>query len=207
MSSAFSTPPIVTGPDDMRTNTSPSQQRIRRCFHGTPIAMLKLTSCWVALAVVLGIVGREVVTGKTDIRFSATRKHSHISSDDQGHDKVEELMVWTDEAPDNNSTTYSVIVLATNPHPSNQFRDKKRVKAYTPAGSAVISVQYARPAVTSVLGDESHEEPFFVSYARGADKRVRIFFMPGQVDEPQVCNIHYVFHDEGPETLPALTNH
>lgn len=82
---------------------------------------------------------------------------------------------WKDgEQPDQEWSTYSVIVVASNPHPSNLFRDRPRVEGHT---RGVISVQFADskptgPFNASAVGPLSNS--FFVSHDERADRRVPI---------------------------------
>lgn len=83
---------------------------------------------------------------------------------------------WTESARDSTSTTYSVIVVANNPHPSNQFRDKRRVQAYAPGGHNVVSVQYTSPSAARAF-DRRSPGAFFVRHPEGVDKCVRLVFI------------------------------
>lgn len=87
------------------------------------------------------------------------------------------LMQWSVE-DHANGTTVSVIVVESNHHQSNLFRDQARVQAYmssSAAGNVVTSVQFASPLPPTPLEDES-EAPFFLKHPEGVDKRVRIVY-------------------------------
>lgn len=72
-------------------------------------------------------------------------------------------------------STYSIIVVALNPHPSNLFRDKDRVRAYS---RGVISAKFANPRPGSELeADETgagQGDAFYVGHDKRADRRVRV---------------------------------
>lgn len=72
--------------------------------------------------------------------------------------------------------TYSVIVVASNPRPSNQFRDEKRVRCFNTlsGGRDVVSVQFGDPSPDKPPGID--EPPFGARHADGVSKRVRLIF-------------------------------
>jgi len=77
-----------------------------------------------------------------------------------------------------NGPTYSVIVVASNPRPSNQFRDEQRVRYFNrvSGGRDVVSVKFGDPAPDNPPG--TIEPPFGVRHPDGVDKRVRLIFRP-----------------------------
>jgi len=89
---------------------------------------------------------------------------------------MEDGLGWTDESVVE-GTTYSVIVVDTNPRPSNQFRDQQRVRAYNrQSGGGIVSVQFVNPAPPLKQWVED-EPPFFVGHPEGVDKQVRLVFI------------------------------
>lgn len=73
---------------------------------------------------------------------------------------------------------YSVIVVASNPRPSNLFRDRKRVKAHS---RGVISVRFADPVSQDVVGDHA----FGVAHDERAERRLRMIHTADLVDKDQ----------------------
>lgn len=82
-------------------------------------------------------------------------------------------MDWTDDKP-LEGTSYSIIVMEFNHHQSNLFRDRERVKAFSPAGNHVVSVRFGNPYPNSHWNAASSEAPFFVGHPEGVDRRIRI---------------------------------
>lgn len=69
---------------------------------------------------------------------------------------------------------YSVVVVASNPHPSNLFRDRRRVEAHS---RGVVSVKFAwpNPSGEPEPGAEGHlGAAFFAAHDQRADMHVRI---------------------------------
>ncbi|CAN0261209.1 unnamed protein product [Ectocarpus sp. 12 AP-2014] len=73
---------------------------------------------------------------------------------------------------------YSVIVVASNPRPSNLFRDRKRVKAHS---RGVISVRFADPVPRDVVRDYA----FGVAHDERAERRLRMIHTADLVDKDQ----------------------
>ncbi|CBJ28505.1 conserved unknown protein [Ectocarpus siliculosus] len=74
--------------------------------------------------------------------------------------------------------SYSVIVVASNPRPSNLFRDRKRVKAHS---RGVISVRFADPVPRNFVG----EHAFGVAHDERAERRLRMIHTADLVDKDQ----------------------
>lgn len=97
-------------------------------------------------------------------------------------------MTWT-RHPSSEGPTYSVIVVEKNPHASNLFRDKQRVKAHT---RGVVSVQFASPYPTAVLDAEAGESPFHTRHHKGASERVTIVHATDLVERNEILDANQV---------------
>lgn len=95
-------------------------------------------------------------------------KHFH---DELSLDEKQAEMTWTRHPRSEEGPTYSIIVVEKNPHASNLFRDKHRVKAHT---QGVVSVQFASPYPTDVFDVEAGESPFHATHHSEASKRITI---------------------------------
>ena len=82
---------------------------------------------------------------------------------------------WTDKGVVEGAT-YSVIVIDTNPRPSNQLRDQQRVRAYSKLnGDRIVSVQFVNPVPLDPWVID--KPPYSVGHPDGVDKRVRLVFI------------------------------
>lgn len=94
-------------------------------------------------------------------------------------DSEEEAWTGTEDGEDVfNGPAYSVIVVASNPSPSNLFRDEQRVRYFNRLSGRrdVVSVQFGDPSPNKPPGID--EPPFGARHADGVDKRVRLIFRP-----------------------------
>lgn len=85
---------------------------------------------------------------------------------------------WTADG-NGHGTTYSVIVVASDPHTSNLCRDMRRVRAYN---QGVVSVQFVSPHPSAGLDTRRGESPFYARHPQGVDERVRIVHVTDLVE-------------------------
>lgn len=145
-------------------------------------------------AVVLGLLlGFELNTCSID-HLSTEESHNVVKLTEQRylHGNVDfgagpEMGSWVEEAQ-KPTTTYSVIVVASDQHVSNLFRDKDRVNAFS---QGVVSVQFVSPHPRAVK-TEYDGAPFSARHAEGVDVRVTIVHATdlveakGYIDDKQV---------------------
>lgn len=147
-----------------------------------------------AAAVVLGLLlGLELSMCSND-HLSTEERHNVVKLTDQRylHGKVDfgagpEMGSWV-EKMQTPTTMYSVIVVASDQHASNLFRDKDRVNAYS---QGVVSVQFVSPHPRAVK-TEYDGAPCSARHAEGVDVRVTIVHATdlveakGVIDDKQV---------------------
>lgn len=77
-----------------------------------------------------------------------------------------------------NGTTYSVIVVASNPRPSSHFRDEQRVRYFNRLSGErdVVSVKFGTPTPQTMPSVDN--PPFGLRHPNGVNKRVRLIFWP-----------------------------